>query len=114
MKPDLTLITLGCAGLAAAVSAVGALPFAFGWHPRTAVGAAYALPGGVMLGAAYLLGTRSLDRSIPLAGLGVALGLAFIYWTARFTETSDEEESPDPAAGYRHLLRDSLHSASEG
>ena len=52
-----------CSSVAAATAALGVLPFAFPKKVRLGwIGGAYALASGLMLGAAYLLMTRGLER----------------------------------------------------
>ncbi len=115
MTTDPTLTTLLLAGIAAAMAALGALPYAFGASPpRAWVAGAYALPSGVMIGAAYLLGTEGLREALPSSALGALIGVAFIYWTQRFAVSTEKGAAADPVDGYRQLLQGSLHSASEG
>lgn len=115
MTADPILLTLFFGSLAAAVAASGALPYVAGKQPpRFCVGAAFALPGGVMLGAAYLLGSEGLERAIRGSALGALVGVAFIYWSQRLAPPGGEDGAVDPAAGYRQLLQGALHSASEG
>lgn len=116
MTADPILLALFLGGGAALVAGLGALPYAFGGQPpRVAVGAAWALPGGVMVGAGYLLGVEGLERAVLPSAFGALVGVGFIYWTSSFTADDPGEPSPgDPAAGYRQILQDSLHSASEG
>ena len=119
MAGDPILLTLALGSLAAFVASAGTLPFLFtAQPPRRLMGAAYALPSGVMIGAAYLLGSEGLGRDVPAAAVGALLGVFFIFRTQSFTEAAEEEAptdpAADPAAGYRQILQDSLHSASEG
>lgn len=126
--------------LAAAVAALGALPFVRGGGPRPAwVGGASALAGGLMLGAGYLLMERGLDGGIwttvagGAAGVLYTLGARFfaglgrLQVPPRFAEESVEaatEESSDipseaPTGTDREpislvLLQHGLHSAAEG
>lgn len=115
MIGDPILLTLALGSVAALVASLGALPFLLAaGPPRMTVGAAYALPSGVMIGAAYLLGTEGLHREVPASALGALVGIAFIYWTQGFADSAQKKTAGDAAAGYRQLLQGSLHSASEG
>lgn len=114
-EPVLALLLYS--GLAAAVTALGALPFALGRPPgRGLVGLADALAGGLMLGAAYLLVGRGLDEGVwPVLG-GAALGVVYTWWIRGYAGLQDLDEGSvaGPERGYKLILRNGLHSASEG
>ncbi len=115
--PVLTVLFYGT--LAAAASAFGALPFAFGDGPRDwVVGAAYALASGFMLGAGYLLMSEGLEAEAIFAVLGAGLGVAYTWWTQKYPGTDRLDTAPateiDRHAGYKTILQSTLHSAAEG
>ncbi len=113
------LVVLLYSSVAAASALLGALPFVAGERFRDAwIGWANALAAGLMLGVAYTLTVEGHDRA-PLAGaFGAIAGVAFIYWTRAMSGTADldlnrtRETSSD--YGYKVVLLNSLHSASEG
>jgi len=116
---DRTLVTLAYATLAAAVSALGVGPFAFGRRPpRTQIGLANALAAGLMLGAAYILVSEGLTGPAAPGAAGAVLGILFVYGSHAFAGTTDlrlnlaDEKSPE--YGYKIVVVNSLHSASEG
>jgi len=119
---DPILVALVYGSLAALAAALGALPFSRERKEAPLlVGSAYALAGGVMVGAGYLLGIAGLDRGTLSSASGALIGVVLSFWTLRFT--SHEEEPPegeqaeskaDLDTGYRVLLQNTLHSASEG
>ena len=116
---DPVLIVLLYGTLAAAASALGALPFAFGGGPRDwMVGAAYALASGSMLGAGYLLMTEGLAAEAVFAVLGAGVGVAYTWWTQKYPGTDRLDTAPDREvdrdAGYKTILQSTLHSAAEG
>ena len=115
--PVLTVLLFGT--LAAAAAALGALPFAVGDGPRRwAVGSAYALASGFMLGAGYLLMTEGLRTRTLLTVLGAGLGVVYTWWTQSYPGTDRLDLAPesviDRDAGYKTILQSTLHSASEG
>jgi zinc transporter ZupT len=116
---DRTLVTLAYASLAAAVSAVGVGPFAFGGRPpRTHIGLANALAAGLMLGAAYILMSEGLTGPAAPGAAGAVLGILFVYGSHAFAGTADLRlnlaDDPSPEYGYKVVVVNSLHSASEG
>jgi zinc transporter ZupT len=115
--PIVTVILFSA--LAAATAALGPLPFAlFRQVPGSAVGAAYALASGLMLGVGYLLLLEGISRSPVLATLGFAGGAVYTFGTQAYSGTDEIElgrEGEFPAEeGYKLILRDALHSAAEG
>lgn len=103
--------------VAALLASLGALPYAWGRPSHSLVGLAYALAGGVMVGAGYVLGVAGLDRQVLSSAAGALAGIAFPLWTLRFTavrEHTAESEGTDDAAGFRFLLQSTLHSTAEG
>ncbi len=105
--------------LAAVVAALGALPFGFAARLHSAwVGAAYALASGLMLGSGYLLITHGLKTAPLLALLGASAGVAYTFWTQSYAGTGELDTRPDhevrPEEGYKAILQNTLHSASEG
>ena len=113
------LIVLFYGALAAAASALGALPFAFGDGPRPwVVGAAYSLASGFMLGAGYLLMSQGLAAEAIFAVLGGGLGVAYTWWTQTYPGTDRLDIGPDHEidrdTGYKTILQSTLHSAAEG
>lgn len=116
MEP--TLAVLLYASLAAACAALGVVPL-LGRRgvPGAWIGWASALAAGVMLGAAYMFTAVEEARAVP-AALGAALGIFFIAGTHSATGTSDLELTrrcaQGPTYGYRVVLVNTLHSASEG
>lgn len=114
-EPVLALLLYS--GVAAAMTALGALPFALGRPPGPLrVALAESLAGGLMLGAAYLLMGRGLDVGVwPVLG-GGALGVAYTWWIRRWAGLEDLDEGGVEGAehGYKLILRNVLHSASEG
>ncbi len=116
-EPVLIVVLYGA--LAAAGSALGALPFAFGRTPRAwVVGAAYALASGFMLGAGYLLMSKGLESEALVAVLGGGLGVAYTWWTQSYPGTDRLDVAPDQEidrdTGYKTILQSTLHSAAEG
>ncbi len=116
---DPVLIVLLFGALAAAASALGAVPFAFGDGPRPWVlGAAYALASGFMLGAGYLLMSEGLGAETVYAVLGGGLGVAYTWWTQSYPGTDRLDTAPetevDRDTGYKTILQSTLHSAAEG
>ncbi|MEE9274599.1 MAG: ZIP family metal transporter [bacterium] len=117
---DPVLTVLLFTSLAAAAAAAGAIPFALRTPvPMEWLGCAYALASGLMLGAGYLLMAEGLLRHPPLiTTLGAGLGVAYTYWTHAYSGTEEIETLPggevEEAAGYKLILLNTLHSASEG
>ena len=114
--PVVMLLVLSA--LAATVSSLGALPFLHQVARPRLVSGAEALAGGLMLGAAQLLVARGLDRGelAPLFGAALGVGYTMVVQTYAGTAELVDEEEGDPGAqfGYKVLLRQSLHSSSEG
>ncbi len=113
------LTVLAYSFMAAALSALGAVPFYF---RRTValrwVGWSYACASGLMLGAVYVLITEGLKRQTLPSVVGAALGVLYTYWTHAYTG-SDElatgpEEDVAQGQGIKFILLNALHSASEG
>ncbi len=116
-EPVLTVLLFSC--FAAACSALGAVPFAFGGGPpRSVIGAAYALASGLMLGAGYLLMTTALERMTLPAVLGAGAGVAYTYWTRTYLGIEHKEAEigvrERAELGYQTILQNTLHSAAEG
>ena len=113
------LVVLLYSSVAAASAVLGALPFVAGERFRDAwIGWANALAAGLMLGVAYVLTVEGLDRA-PLAGaLGAIIGIGFIYSTRAISGTADLDlnrtRETSLEYGYKVVLLNSLHSASEG
>lgn len=119
MPVDRTLATLLYGSIAAAAAAFGVGPWAFGRRPSTAlIGLANALAAGLMLGAAYILVNEGLTGPASPGAAGAVLGILFVYGSHAFGGTSDlrlnlsDEMSPE--YGYKVVVVNSLHSASEG
>lgn len=105
--------------IAAATSTTGVLPLVRRPHvPLIAIGWAHALAGGAMLGMAFLLVTASGDRNLDVTALGALLGIAFVRFTHMASGTEDLDldrvDDTSKAYGYRVMLVNALHSASEG
>ncbi len=121
VSPVLALLAMST--VAAACGALGALAMGSpSDRPRPALASASALAAGLMLGAGYLLIAAGLDRDELPALLGAALGIAYTAWIQRFSKTAGEVSPPAAAPssgkaqgeGRRLVLRQALHSASEG
>ncbi len=124
MNPTLLILTLSTA--AALTSALGVLPLIGRGHmPRSWVGWGNAIAAGMMLGAAYMLSALVPAPVKPgsvrpelLEAIGAVLGISFIYWTHVAVGTAGVElnraRAEDPLHGYRILMVNGLHSASEG
>ena len=113
------LAVLLYSSLAAALAALGALPFVGGRRPSGAwVGGAYALASGLMLGAGHLLVIRGLELAGLSVILGAALGVLYSFWIKASTGIQELDRRPDgqasPEYGYKIILENMLHSASEG
>lgn len=98
------------------------VPYALlGRVPMRALGLAYALASGLMLGAGYLLleaGLKDRVQSALVLMAGGALGVLYTYWTHWFSRTEEVESIPrgevPPGLGFKIVLLNALHSASEG
>lgn len=119
---DPVLVVLLFSTLAAATASAGVVPFAvLGRVPMRALGLAYALASGLMLGAGYLLleaGLKDSAQSAFVLMSGAALGVLYTYWIHRFSRTEEVEFIPggevSAELGFKIVLMNSLHSASEG
>ncbi len=116
---DPILTVLLYSSLAAATAGLGVLPFVFRDSvPQTWVGSAYALASGLMLGAGYLLIQEGLNGSPVWAVVGFGLGAVYTYWSQAYAGTAQldtsPEHNPDNIEGYKTILQNALHSASEG
>ncbi len=116
---DPALAVLLLSAIAAAMSVAGVLPLLCRPQvPLVAIGWAHALAGGAMLGAAFVLMTASPDRHLNVAALGALLGIAFVRFTHMASGTEDLDldrlDETSGTYGYRVLLVNALHSASEG
>ncbi len=116
---DLALIALVASGLAAASSALGVLPYRLRRSVApSGVGFAQAAASGFMLGISYLLLFRGLSLSAvwliagSLLGIGYTLAVQTLVGVRELHRENDDGR--DPSLGYRALLQDILHSASEG
>lgn len=118
------LVVLGYTALSAAASGFGAVPAAlFGSGRRRSlptawIGWANAVAAGMMLGAAYALAEAGLTGPALPTALGATLGVLFIFATHRALGTDagplDSDRPDDPTYGYKIVLVNALHSASEG
>ncbi len=116
---DPILTVLLYSSLAAATAGLGVLPFVFRDSvPQSWVGSAYALASGLMLGAGYLLMQEGLRRSPVWTVVGFGLGAVYTFWTQAYAGTAEldtrPEHTPDSIEGYKAILQNTLHSASEG
>ena len=116
---DGTITTMLYASVAASVAALGPLPWVFRREPSVALlGFANALAAGMMLGAAYILAAEGLGSDALAGAAGALLGVLFVWGSHAFAGTSElrlnltAETSPD--YGYKVLVVNGLHSASEG
>jgi zinc transporter ZupT len=116
---DGALATLLFASIAAAVAVLGPLPWVVGRQPSAALlGVANALAAGMMLGAAYILAAEGLGTDALAGAAGALLGVVFVWGSHAFGGTSElrlnltEDTSPD--YGYKVLVVNGMHSASEG
>ena len=117
MDPAIAVLLLS--SLAAASSTAGILPLVRRPHvPLVTIGWAHALAAGAMLGAAFVLMTATLDRTLGRAALGALLGIAFVRFTHAASGTEDLDlgrvDETGETYGYKVLLVNALHSASEG
>lgn len=106
-------------GLAALTAVLGTVPQALGKAPpRTWIGWANALAGGLMLGVAYTLLTEGLSTGLIAGGVGALLGIGFVRGSHALAGTGeldvDELEFSGPGSGYQAVLVDALHAADEG
>jgi ZIP family zinc transporter len=119
MAIEPVLVVLLSSAAAAAVSALGALPFIRRETvPASWLGYSYALASGAMLGVGYLLIAEGLRRAGLPVVLGGGVGVAYTYWTHVYSGTHEMDMIPGdelPAGeGYKVLLLNALHSGSEG
>ncbi len=117
MDPTLTVLLFS--SLAAASATLGAIPLALRDRaPVRWIGWANAMAGGLMLGAAYALSDTGLERAPVQSALGALAGILFSAWTHRVSGTEELDlnrlDETDPVYGYKVLLVNTLHSASEG
>ncbi len=112
------LAVLLLSSVAAVVSIAGVLPLLrAGGVPRVAVGWSHSLAAGAMLGAAFVLMTATQEQAVGAAGVGGLLGISFVWFTHLALGTQDldlDRSDKSGAYGYKVLLVNSLHSASEG
>lgn len=117
MEPTLTVLLAATA--AALMASLGAVPLVRRDRvPLVELGWANALAAGLMLGFAYLLMTAGMTAA-PLAGAGgAALGIAYVWFTHVAAGTEDLPlntlDETGELYGYKVLLVNSLHSATEG
>lgn len=124
MNPILLVLALSAG--AALTSALGVVPLVGRrTMPRRWVGWGNAIAAGMMLGAAYMLSTlvaasdlvEGHRPQLPEA-IGAIVGICFIYWTHVVVGAAglelNESRATDPVHGYRILMVNTLHSASEG
>ncbi len=86
--------------------------------PVVAIGWANALAAGLMLGPAYLLMTAGMSYDPLQVAVGAIVGIVFVWFT-HFAAGTDEMDlnrldESDELYGYRVMLTNALHSASEG
>lgn len=116
---DPTLVVLLYSSLAAAASALGALPLVGRDQvPAAWIGWANAIAGGLMLGSAHALSGAGVELGPFSAALGALAGVGFTYGTHRASDTEDLDlnrlSDTDASYGSKVLLTSFLHSASEG
>lgn len=104
--------------LAATAAALGVVPLLGRTGvPKAWLGWANATAAGLMLGAAWLLLDVGFGLGVP-TGAGAAIGVVFVYWSQRLSETPDLSlnQLDSPLAEYITTveLRSTLHSAAEG
>lgn len=117
MEPVLLVLLFGA--LAAAATALGALPFVGGRQPDLAwIGAAYAVAGGAMIGVGYLLMSRGLPKAPLAVVLGAGFGVAYTSWAQFYAGLDTLDTRPGresgPDYGYKIILQNTLHSSAEG
>ena len=116
---DPTLLVLLYSTVAAATSALGAVPLLWQARPSARwIGWSNALAAGLMLGAAYALMVGGLPR-IPWSGVaGALLGVIFVNRVHMASGTADLDLNrlgeTGPEYGYQVLLVHILHAAAEG
>jgi ZIP family zinc transporter len=116
---DPTLLVLLYSTVAAATSALGAVPLLWQTRPSARwIGWSNALAAGLMLGAAYALMVGGLPR-IPWSGVaGALLGVIFVNRVHMASGTADLDLNrlgeTGPEYGYQVLLVHILHAAAEG
>ena len=116
------LIVLLFSSLAAGSAALGVLPFRSGRRvPLRAIGLAYGLASGLMLGAGYILMAERIAQAVLPVIVGAGLGVGYTYLTHRYSAKKEMGGNPDleqPNAAtdrsIKIVLLSSLHSASEG
>ncbi len=116
-EPVVAVLLFG--SLAAVLAAAGALPYAGGRRPAAAwVGGAYAVASGLMLGAGHLLMSHGLETAGATLVAGAGAGVLYSHGIQRYSGTQGLDHSPggELAAGfgYKVILENTLHSASEG
>ncbi|MHC4128997.1 MAG: ZIP family metal transporter [Planctomycetota bacterium] len=116
---DGTLTTLLFASIAAAIAALGPLPWVFRQKPSVALlGLANALAAGMMLGAAYILTAEGMSGDALGGGAGALAGVLFVWGSHALAGTSELRlnltDEPSLDYGYKVLVVNGLHSASEG
>lgn len=118
-EPGTLLQVAGFTALAAAVSALGAVPVALRDPvPRRWLGWANAVASGLMLGAAYLLSEEGREwPPLPLA-LGAVLGVGLSLVAHHLLGSAELDLNPDgdpgPEDRRRVYLKDLVHGAAEG
>jgi len=117
--PDLTLVVLLFASLAAGTAILGIGPFTLRRPvPLNHIGLANAVAAGMMLGAAYGLLVAGLGIGKTAVAAGAALGILFVAATHTAAGTDDLDlnrlDDRSDAYGYQVLLVNGLHAASEG
>ncbi len=117
MDPVLAVLLLSAG--AAVVSTLGVLPLVRRSElPEVYLGWAHALAAGAMLGAGFMLMTAVRDAALLWAALGAASGVGFVRFSHAAAGTQDLDlDRVDEAGetyGYKVLLVNALHSASEG
>jgi zinc transporter ZupT len=105
--------------IAALLAAAGVLPYAVRERiPLAWPGFAYALAAGLMVGVAYVLMVEGLGDGTPWVVLGAGLGVAYTYWTQAYSGSLGLERLPQgeigAVEGYKIVLQNALHAASEG
>lgn len=113
------LIVVQYTALAAVLSAVGALPFAFRRDLSVKwIAVAYSLASGLMLGAAYLLLNEGLTRGLGESVTGFLSAIGYTALVHTYSGTIGLDTKPEtrdnPEKGYKIILQSTLHSASEG
>lgn len=114
--PVLNVLVYGV--VAALAAALGVVPSAFGAAPRATIAAAYALAGGLMVGAGYLLMAQALEVATLAVVAGSAIGVAYTWWVSwvaglEALEPAETDGNAGPPTG-KLVLQATLHSAAEG